>query len=97
MLLLPFQGTRVPANLMKDCQPLQKLTPTHALKGLVFAECFLCSAEKQGPGKKKRDSPWKKSKNVITYLLSEVEQGASMFALSHLSCSGTRVPEEPQG
>ena len=56
-----------------------------------------CSAEKQGPGKKKRDSPWKKSKNVITYLLSEVEQGASMFALSHLSCSGTRVPEEPQG
>ena len=85
---------------MKGHQPLQKLTPTCAFKGLVSAEHFLCSAEKQGPGKVKKKKTLlekKKSKNVITYLLSEVEQGASMFALSHLSCSGTWVPKEPQG
>ena len=84
---------------MKGHQPLQKLTPTCAFKGLVSVERFLCSAEKQGPGKieKRLSLKEKKSKNVITYLLSEVEQGASMFALSHLSCSGTWVPKEPQG
>ena len=44
-------GTRVPANLMKGCQPLQRLTPTRALEGFVSAECLLCSSEKQGPEK----------------------------------------------